>query len=101
MSALGQKQTCAAHKLMFALPPKADMCSALAYVCFGPIVDIGLLVAHSRASLSRGGRAIIAPARLCVETSRCINVCRPRIRRCRWSVVLWGELCHDRSAHCC
>jgi hypothetical protein len=25
---------------MSALPPKADMCSALAYVCFGPIADI-------------------------------------------------------------
>jgi hypothetical protein len=25
------------HKVMSALPPKADMCSALAYVCFGPI----------------------------------------------------------------
>src|SRR5262249_60681803 len=41
MSALGQKQTCAAHKLMSALPPKADMCSAQAYVCFGPKADIG------------------------------------------------------------
>ena len=29
MSALGQKQTCAAQKVMSALPPKADMCSAL------------------------------------------------------------------------
>ena len=28
MSALGQKQTCAAHKPMSALPPKADMCDA-------------------------------------------------------------------------
>ena len=28
MSALGQKQTCAAQKVMSALPPKADMCSA-------------------------------------------------------------------------
>jgi hypothetical protein len=29
---------------MSALPPKADMCSALAYVCLGPIADIvGLL----------------------------------------------------------
>ena len=28
MSALGQKQTCAAQKIMSALPPKADMCSA-------------------------------------------------------------------------
>jgi hypothetical protein len=25
---------------MSALPPKADMCSALAHVCFGPIADI-------------------------------------------------------------
>jgi hypothetical protein len=25
---------------MSALPPKADMCSALRYVCFGPIADI-------------------------------------------------------------
>src|SRR4029453_5628398 len=61
MSALGQKQTFAAHKPMSALPPnsdrksrhlpklmsallpKADMCSALAHVCFGPIADIALL----------------------------------------------------------
>ncbi|MGB8055507.1 MAG: hypothetical protein WCF75_02635, partial [Pseudolabrys sp.] len=32
MSALGQKQTFAAHKSMSALPPKADMCGALAHV---------------------------------------------------------------------
>ena len=30
MSALGQKQTCAAQKGMSALPPKADMCGAQA-----------------------------------------------------------------------
>src|SRR5262249_45320070 len=40
MSALGQKQTCAAHKLMSALPPKADMCGARSNVCFGPKADI-------------------------------------------------------------
>jgi hypothetical protein len=57
MSALGHKPTCAAksdvrftpdsdresgfpHKVMSALPPKADMCSAPAYVCFGPEADI-------------------------------------------------------------
>jgi hypothetical protein len=28
---------------MSALPPKADMCSALAYVRFGPIADMTLL----------------------------------------------------------
>ena len=27
---------------MSALPPKADMCGALAHVCFGPIADIRL-----------------------------------------------------------
>ena len=32
MSALGQKLTCAVQKAMSALPPKADMCSALTHV---------------------------------------------------------------------
>jgi hypothetical protein len=40
MSALGQKATCAPQNVMSALPPKADMCVALAYVCFGPQADI-------------------------------------------------------------
>ena len=59
MSAMGQKQTYAVHQpmsallpiatakadfrqeVMSALPPKADMCGALAHVCFGPKADIG------------------------------------------------------------
>ena len=40
MSALGQKQTCAAQKVMSALPPKADMCSATRNVRFVPKADI-------------------------------------------------------------
>jgi hypothetical protein len=32
-----------AERIMSALPPKADMCSALANVCFGPEADIALL----------------------------------------------------------
>ena len=44
MSALGQKRTNAVQKGMSALPPiataKADMCGALAHVCFGPEADI-------------------------------------------------------------
>ena len=40
MSALGQKQTYAAQYAMSALPPKADMCSALGDVRFVPIADI-------------------------------------------------------------
>ena len=40
MSALGQKQTCAAQKFMSALHQKADMCGATRDVCFVPIADI-------------------------------------------------------------
>ena len=40
MSALGHKRTFAVQKGMSALPPKADMCGALAHVCFVPIADI-------------------------------------------------------------
>src|SRR5262245_1539746 len=40
MSALGQKQTYAMQNGMSALPPKADMCGALAHVPYGPIADI-------------------------------------------------------------
>ena len=43
MSALGQKQTSRDVRRMSALPPKADMCSALADVRFVPIADIGSL----------------------------------------------------------
>ena len=46
MSALGQKRTFAVQKGMSALPPKADMCSALAHVRFVPIADIDH-VSHS------------------------------------------------------
>ena len=41
MSALGQKQTFPVQKVMSALPPKADMCGALAHVRYVPIADIG------------------------------------------------------------
>ena len=40
MSALGQKQTCAAQKVMSALPPIADMCGAKTNVRFVPKADI-------------------------------------------------------------
>jgi hypothetical protein len=73
MSALGQKQTCAAQKCMSALPPiatakanlsqtamsalppKADMCSATRDVCFGPIADMAL-AHYPRHKLSRASR---------------------------------------------
>jgi hypothetical protein len=50
MSALGQKWTCAAQKVMSALPSKADVCGAIWDVCFVPKADIG-------------GQSIIAGAR--------------------------------------
>src|SRR4029450_5313499 len=31
-----------ANQYLAALPPKADICSALAHVCFGPIADIAV-----------------------------------------------------------
>ena len=31
---------------MSGLPPKADICSALAHVCFGPIADMRVLFDH-------------------------------------------------------
>ena len=40
MSALGQKQTFAPQKPMSAVTPIADMCNAIAHVCFVPIADI-------------------------------------------------------------
>ena len=40
MSALGQKRTFALQYVMSALPPKADMCSAIRDVRFVPIADI-------------------------------------------------------------
>ena len=46
MSALGHKRTFAPQKVMSALPPKSDMCGALAYVRFVPKADIGLLFDH-------------------------------------------------------
>ena len=42
MSAFGHKQTFAPQKVMPALPPKADMCSATRYVRFVPQADITL-----------------------------------------------------------
>ena len=46
ISLVGQKQTCAAQKVMSALPPKADMCGATRDVRFVPIADIAGLFDH-------------------------------------------------------
>ena len=51
MSALGHKRTFRTAIVMSALPPKADMCSALAHVRFVPIADIRELIRASRKNL--------------------------------------------------
>ena len=61
MSALGQKQTFAAQKVMSALPPKGDMCGALGHVCFGPKADIKSLGA--KPALLCGVRCDLADSR--------------------------------------
>ena len=58
MSALGQKQTCAAHKPMSALPPIANMCSALAVVRFVPKADIR----NETERPPRGGLNVVQPS---------------------------------------
>jgi hypothetical protein len=65
MSASDQKQTCAAQKVMSALTPKADMCGALAYVCFVPIADIHSISMVVSASMLGG---IVRPSAFAVFT---------------------------------
>jgi hypothetical protein len=59
MSAFGQKQTLQGGRVMSALPPKADMCSALGYVRFGPIADIQHIREHEMADALLVGRRIL------------------------------------------
>ena len=56
MSAMGQKQTWQCPITMSALPPKADMCSALGHVRFVPIADIAILFDHLVGAGEKRGR---------------------------------------------
>ena len=64
MSALGQKQTFAAQDDVSALPPKADMCGALAHVRFVPKADIASLI-DDFVGASDQGRRHGEPERFC------------------------------------
>ena len=64
MSALGQKQTCAAQKVMSALPPNADMCGAIWDVRFVPIADIPALFDHLIGACEQR-RRYLNPKRFC------------------------------------
>ena len=68
MSALGQKRTFAVQNGMSALPPKADICSALADVRFVPIADMTRRIRLLRQRGTAGWNVVIrsrAPWRLC------------------------------------
>src|SRR5262249_24743431 len=62
MSALGQKQTYAVHNGMSALHPKADMCGAIADVCFGPKADIATYSITSSARARTDGGTVMPSA---------------------------------------
>ena len=89
MSALGQKQTCALQQIMSALPPKADMCGASVYVCYGPKADISSaakrIVIRSARRRGRGTSAQLpAHARPKARTARDIRLLdlREEIAQC-------------------
>jgi hypothetical protein len=54
MFALGHSRAFRRAIVMSALPPKADMCSALAHVCFGPKADMGGVLALTFECLACG-----------------------------------------------
>src|SRR4029450_1295988 len=83
--------------VMSALPPKADMCSALAHVCFGPIADLG----HSRSfsdHLRRGqkiriglrdaGNQLIRPRQEALEQRRRVRPAIAKHQLDGWRVAL-------------
>src|SRR5262249_32069370 len=70
MSAQGQKRTCAAQEGMSALPPKADMCSAVADVRYGPIADILVSFDHFVGNLLKLPRNLKAERLRSLEIDR-------------------------------
>src|SRR5215467_3199016 len=66
MSALGQKQTCAVHQPMSALPPIADKCCATRDVRLGPKADIGYLYSITLSARIRKDSGIVNPSVLAV-----------------------------------
>jgi len=62
MSPVGSAAGGFPQKLMSALPPKADICTAQAHVCFGPIADMCIYAnerAYSGARALRSGTSEI------------------------------------------
>jgi hypothetical protein len=66
MSAFGHKRTYAVQNGMSALPPKADICSAVAHVRFGPKADIGP-ISDERSSAWQDNPDLGELARVCID----------------------------------
>jgi hypothetical protein len=65
MCALGHKRTFAVQRLMSALPPKADMCSATRDVRYGPIADIMPITQSPLSAVVKSDGGIVRPQCLC------------------------------------
>ncbi len=65
MVALGHKRTFAVQRLMSALPPKADMCSATRDVRYGPIADIMPITQSPLSAVVKSDGGIVRPQCLC------------------------------------
>jgi hypothetical protein len=99
MSALGQKRTCAAQKIMSALPPKADMCGATRDVRFVPKADIRCGYSSMRLSArSKKSRLIGNPM---LTTSLSLKSPRPRTPTLHLSAKCSVQLLFTRAKLCC
>jgi hypothetical protein len=78
MFAVARKEAFRPPVAMSALPPKADMCSALAYVCFGPKADSCEAAKKFRYSITSSARnnidgGTVSPRALAVLTFTAIS----------------------------
>ena len=74
---------------MSASPPKADMCSALAHVCFGPEADISYSITSSASASTVGGT---------VRPTAFFDYCRPAFRK-PWEFLAAGRAYMECSLH--
>src|SRR5262249_20704645 len=96
MSALGHKRTLATFCGMSALPPKADICSALARVRFGPKADIATSAdSHAMTALHHGGKLECDTSRGECDTSRGERSCH----RGSSGYLPWFACCARRHRH--
>ena len=72
MSALGHKRTFAVQTGMSALPPKADICSAIVHVRFVPEADIAPAAHSNKAAGNAGTQRTRGDIAFAEMTVRCV-----------------------------